>query len=87
MYTRKLELNLNWTHVSSLDINLDSRHARTQTKNRIRCHLLPYFNSDPNTDMDLIEYEYKMNVSVSNFYSDIYSIPLKVHIVKFNIDE
>jgi hypothetical protein len=37
--------------------------------------------------MDLVEYEYKMNVSDSDFYSYIYSIQFKVHIIKFNIDE
>jgi hypothetical protein len=36
---------------------------------------------------DLFEYEYKINVSDSDFYSDIYSIQLKVHIINFNIDE
>jgi hypothetical protein len=38
-------------------------------------------------DADLFEYEYKTNVSNSDFYLDIYSIQLKVHIVKFYIDE
>jgi len=41
----------------------------------------------PNTYTDLIEYEYKTNVSESDFYSDIYSTLLKVYIVKFNMDE
>lgn len=47
-------------------------------------HLLPHFNLDSNTDMDHVEYEHKMNVSDSGFF---YSIQLKVHTVKFNIDE
>jgi hypothetical protein len=34
-----------------------------------------------NTDTDLVEYEYKMNVSYSDFYSDSYSIQLKVYIL------
>jgi len=46
-------------------------------------YLLSHFNSGSNTDMDLVEYEYKMNVSDS----DIYSVQLKVLIVEFNIDK
>jgi hypothetical protein len=37
--------------------------------------------------MDLVKYKYKTNVSDSDFYSDIYLIQLKVHIVKFNINK
>jgi len=47
-------------------------------------HLLPYFNS--NTDTNIFKYEYKTDVSDSDFYSDIYSIQL-VYIVKFNMYE
>ena len=52
-----------------------------------RRQLLLYFNLNSNTDIDLVEYECKMNVSNSDFYSNIYSTQLKVHIVKFNVDE
>lgn len=48
------------------------------------CHLLPYFNSDSNTDTYIIEYEYKMNVSDSDFHSDIYSIQHICNIYQLN---
>jgi hypothetical protein len=48
-------------------------------------HLLPYFSSNMNTDTFV--YEYKMDVSDSDFYLDIYSTQLNVDIVKFNIHE
>lgn len=38
-------------------------------------------------DKDLFEYEYKTNVLDSYFYWDIYSIQLKMYIVKFNIEK
>ena len=43
---------------------------------------LLYFNSNLN-----FKYEYKTDVSDSDFYSDIYSIVFKVDIVKFIIYE
>ena len=48
-------------------------------------HLLPHFNSNTNTDSNIFKYEYKTDVSDSDFYSDIYSSQLKIYIVKFNI--
>jgi hypothetical protein len=51
------------------------------------CHVLPHFNSYLNRDADLFSYEYKMDVSDLDFYSDINSIQFKVHIVTFNIHE
>ena len=53
---------------------------------RSRCHLLSHFNSDSNMIRALSNMNTKQ-VSEMDFYSDIYSIQLKVHIVKFNIDE
>ena len=50
-------------------------------------HLLPYFISNINIDTYTFEYEYKTGISHSDFYLDIYSIQLKVDIVKFNIHE
>ena len=40
-------------------------------------HQLPHFNS--NTDLDIFEYEYKTDVSDSNFDSNIYSSQLKIY--------
>jgi hypothetical protein len=38
-------------------------------------------------DAYLVEFENKANVSDFDFYPDIYSNQLKMHIVKFDIDE
>ena len=43
-------------------------------------HSLPYFSPDSNTDPDIRGYEYKMDSSNSN--SDIYSIQLKMYIMR-----
>jgi hypothetical protein len=40
-----------------------------------------------NINIDIFECEYKTNILGSYFYSDIYSIQLKMHSVKFNIQE
>ena len=47
-------------------------------------HFLLYFNLNSNIDMNIFKYKYEMDVLDSDFYSNIYSIQLKVHTVKLN---
>ena len=68
------------------DLNIDGNRSGSYGI-RFGYHLLLYFDSNTNTDMDIFEYEYKTGVLDSDFYLDIYSIQLKVYIVIFNIHE
>jgi hypothetical protein len=52
---------------------------------KFECHNLSYFNMYLNMDPNILGCEYKMNSLNLNLYSDIYSIQLKLHILKFNI--
>jgi endo-1,4-beta-mannosidase len=38
------------------------------------CHYLPYFISNSDTNTNIIEYEYKMDISNSDSHSNTYSI-------------
>jgi hypothetical protein len=39
-----------------------------------RCHYLPHFISNSDTNTDIIKYEYKTDISNSDSHSNIYSI-------------
>jgi hypothetical protein len=42
--------------------------------NGFECHYLPYFNSNTDTNTNIVGYEYKTDSSDSDLHSDIYLI-------------
>jgi outer membrane usher protein FimD/PapC len=42
--------------------------------NGFECHYLPYFNSNTDTNTNIVGYEYKTDSSNSDLHSDIYLI-------------
>ena len=55
--------------------------------NRILISPFTIFGLTLNMDTDIFNAKYKKDLSDSYFYWDVYSIQLKVHIVKFEIHE
>ena len=65
---------------SSVRMKTDRFHV----KSNLAIIFLLYFNLNSNIDMNIFKYKYEMDVLDSDFYSNIYSIQLKVHTVKLN---
>ena len=52
-----------------------------------RCHLLPYFKSNSDTNIIGYGYEYKTDGSNSDSKLDIYLVHREVNMSKFNLDD